>query len=161
MLGLLECSAWLNLCACWFSEGVQQHLSSSTVVQDAKVRAWSCTSALPNPMGAARAAGAQQQLTTAQSVTSEAESHCSAVHTLEASRDFIFSAGGDAMIKVWQAGTLQLVRWAATRCDSGVVHVRLCSAASVALSAAHPHSCAACHSCVSSIIMGGMSCIAF
>ena len=97
-----------------FQIGLQQHLSSSTAVQDAKVRAWSCTSALLDPTGAAKAAGAQQQLTTAQAVTSEAESHCSAVHTLEASRDFIFSAGGDAMIKVWQAGTLQLVRWAAT-----------------------------------------------
>ena len=65
-------------------------MSSSTAVQDAKVRAWSCTSAQLDPSGAAEAAGAQQQLTTVQAVTSEAESHCSAVHTLEASRDFIF-----------------------------------------------------------------------
>lgn len=100
-------------------------MSSSTAVQDAKVRAWSCTSAQLDPSGAAEAAGAQQQLTTVQAVTSEAESHCSAVHTLEASRDFIFSAGGDAMIKVWQAGTLQLVRWAATYCISGAVSVGL------------------------------------
>ena len=130
-------------------------------MQDAKVRAWSCTSALLDPTGAAKAAGAQQQLTTAQAVTSEAESHCSAVHTLEASRDFIFSAGGDAMIKVWQAGTLQLVRCAAT-CHlphawcflCGTLQGSLCGSVS-----SHPHICAASRSCVSSITMRELPCI--
>jgi len=43
--------------------------------------------------------------------SSSADAHCSTVHALAMCRVYLCSAGGDAMIRVWDAATLKLHRW--------------------------------------------------
>ena len=42
--------------------------------------------------------------------SSSADAHCSTVHALAMCRGLLCSAGGDAMIRVWDAATLRLHR---------------------------------------------------
>lgn len=44
-------------------------------------------------------------------VTGAADSHCSSVNALAVCGDLLCSAGGDAMIRVWKARTLEFVRY--------------------------------------------------
>lgn len=48
----------------------------------------------------------------ADATSSQADSHCGAVHALAVCGKYICSAGSDAMIRCWRLGSLELVRCA-------------------------------------------------
>lgn len=63
----------------------------------------------------------------ADATSSQADSHCGAVHALAVCGEYICSAGSDAMIRCWRLGSLELVRCALSHISALWFDAVLCS----------------------------------
>lgn len=81
-------------------------------MQDATIKAFlPSNDALQAPStGQVLPLGSLAQRGVPDATSSTADAHCSTVHALELCRGYLCSAGGDAMVRVWDAATLKLHR---------------------------------------------------
>lgn len=102
-----------NSAAC--PESVSKTLSAWLLTQDSVVRGF-------RPESTAAGAGGENGCpkvavgfeSAADMASAEADGHCSAVNALAVCGGCVCSAGSDAMIRCWRAGSLQAVRCART-----------------------------------------------
>ena len=92
--------------------GAAVHAECTRPVQDATIKAFlPSNEALQAPSsGQVLPLGSLAQRGVPDVTSSTADAHCSTVHALELCRGYLCSAGGDAMIRVWDAATLKLHR---------------------------------------------------
>ena len=92
--------------------GAESCANCAASIQDATIKAFlPSNEALQAPSnGQVLPLGSLAQRGVPDATSSTADAHCSTVHALELCRGYLCSAGGDAMIRVWDAATLKLHR---------------------------------------------------